>query len=127
MVSIADTMKSIEKEYHRSDLPTFDVGDTLKMTVKVTEAEKVRLHSFEGIVIRKSGSGIKSMFTVRKVSFGEGVERTFPLHSPVIESIKIVNRGIIRRAKLYYIRSKVGTKIRVSTEQPKVVATAVAK
>jgi large subunit ribosomal protein L19 len=84
------------------------VGDTVKMKVKVAEADKIRLHPFEGIVIRKSGSGVKATFTVRKVSFGEGVERTFPMNSPVIESLKVVHKGMVRRAKLYYLRERKG-------------------
>ncbi|OGX27716.1 MAG: 50S ribosomal protein L19 [Omnitrophica WOR_2 bacterium RIFCSPHIGHO2_02_FULL_48_11] len=116
MVSIAETIKNIEKQYLRADLPAFNVGDTVKMKVKVAESDKVRLHPFEGIVIRKTGSGVKSTFTVRKVSFGEGVERTFPIHSPVIESLKVVHKGLVRRAKLYYLRDRVGNKVSVKTD-----------
>lgn len=97
--------------------PAFKIGDTLKMKVKVQEGEKTRLHPFEGTVIRKSGSGLQETFTVRKVSFGEGVERTFPLHSPVIESLTIASRGIVGRAKLYYLRERVGKGTRVKRDQ----------
>ncbi len=117
MVSIEETIKNIEKQYIRTDLPGFNVGDTVKMKVKVAEADKIRLHPFEGIVIRKSGSGVKATFTVRKVSFGEGVERTFPMNSPVIESLKVVHKGMVRRAKLYYLRDRVGNKVTVKKEQ----------
>lgn len=116
MVSIADTIKNIEKQYIRTDLPGFKVGDTVKMKVKVAEADKIRLHPFEGTVIRKSGSGVKATFTVRKISFGEGVERTFPVNSPVIESLKVVHKGMVRRAKLYYLRDRVGHKVTVKNE-----------
>ena len=86
-----------------------------KMRVKVAEAEKVRVHPWEGTVIRKTGGGTSATFTVRKISFGEGVERTFPTHSPVIESIEIMTRGVTRRAKLYYLRSRVGKRAKVRT------------
>lgn len=116
-MNITDKMKIIEQSYLRKDLPGFKVGDTVKMMVKVAEADKVRLHPFEGIVIRKKGSGLSGSFTVRKISFGEGVERMFPLHSPVIESLQVVSRGRVRRSKLYYLREKVGKKGKVKTEQ----------
>ncbi len=111
--NIGETIKDLEKQFLRSDLPEFQVGDTIKMKVKVVEADKVRVHPFEGTVIRKTGRGARGTFTVRKISFGEGVERTFPLHSPVIESIKIVSKGIVKRSKLYYLRGRVGKKARV--------------
>ena len=105
----------IEKQYLRSDLPDFNVGDTIKMKIKVMEADKMRLHPLEGTVIVKKGRGVGATFTVRKVSFGEGVERTFPLNSPVIDSLKVVSRGKVHRAKIYYLRGKVGkgTKVRL--------------
>jgi len=87
------------------------------MKVKVHEADKVRLHPFEGTIIRKTGRGIKATFTVRKIAFGEGVERIFPLHSPVIESLEVVSKGIVNRSKLYYLRDRVGKKTRVKREQ----------
>ena len=117
MVSIAEKINLIEKAYLRTDLPAFNVGDSVKMMVKVAEADKVRLHPFEGIVIRKSGSGVKATFTVRKVSFGEGVERTFPIHSPVIESLKVVSKGMVNQAKLYYLRDQVGKRARIKRKQ----------
>lgn len=113
MVSIDDKINLIEKSFLRTDLPAFHVGDTIKMKVKVAEADKIRLHPFEGIVIKKTGIGVKSMFTVRKISFGEGVERTFPLHSPVIESLTVVSKGSVHHAKLYYLRGRVGKATRV--------------
>ncbi len=112
-----DKIKLVERKFLRNDLPDLQVGDMIKMRIKVTEADKVRVHPFEGTVIRISGSGVKASFTVRKISFGEGVERTFPLHSPVIESVKIVHRGKVNRAKLYYLRKKIGRKSKVQTSQ----------
>jgi large subunit ribosomal protein L19 len=89
----------------RDDLPAFRAGDTVKVHVKVTEGNRSRVQIFQGVVIRLQGSGIGRTFTVRKVSFGVGVERTFPLHSPIFETIEIVTRGDVRRAKLYYLRN----------------------
>lgn len=97
----------------RTDLPDFEVGDTVKMKIRVQEAEKSRLHPYEGTVIRKTGRGARATFTLRKISFGEGVERTFPIHSPVIESMEVMSKGIVKRAKLYYLRDRVGKRARV--------------
>ena len=101
----------------RKDLPAFDVGDIVKMKIKVKEADKVRIHPFEGTVIRKIGRGLSATFTVRKISFGEGVERTFPIHSPVIDKIEVVSKGLVKRAKLYYLRDRLGKKARVTVDQ----------
>ena len=108
-------LQLIQKKQIRKDIPDFNVGDTVKMKIKVMEADKIRLHSWEGIVISKSGSGNTEMFTVRKVTFGEGVEKMFPLHSPVIASLKVVSRGSVKRAKLFYLRDKSGKGARVDT------------
>jgi large subunit ribosomal protein L19 len=91
--------------FKREDLPAFRAGDTVKVAVKVVEGSRARVQIFQGVVIRVQGSGIGRTFTVRKVSFGVGVERTFPLHSPIFESIEVVTRGDVRRAKLYYLRN----------------------
>ena len=91
--------------YKREDLPVFRAGDTVKVAVKVVEGSRARVQIFQGVVIRVQGSGIGRTFTVRKVSFGVGVERTFPLHSPIFEKIEIITRGDVRRAKLYYLRN----------------------
>ncbi len=101
----------------RKDLPKFDVGDTVKMRIKVKEAEKVRIHPFEGTIIKVQGKGLAAAFTVRKMSFGEGVERTFPVNSPVIEKIEVVAKGIVKRAKLYYLRDRLGKAARVKVDQ----------
>ena len=104
-----DKMKLIESEFTKKEVPAFNVGDTIKILTKITEGpDKVRLHPFEGVVIAKQGSGVGKSFTVRKVSYGEGIERTFPLYSPIIERIEVVHSGKVRRAKLYYLRGKVG-------------------
>ncbi len=117
VANIGRTIQEINQKNFRKDLPEFKVGDTVKMKIKVQEADKVRLHPFEGTVIRKTGKGGKGAFTVRKVSFGEGVERTFPIHSPVIESLKVVSKGVVKRARLYYLRTRIGKKTMVEREQ----------
>lgn len=119
-----DKIKLVEAQFLRSDFPEFRVGDTLKIRIKIQEGDKARTHSFEGVVIEKSGQGAKAMFTVRKVSFGEGIERTFPLHSPTIESIQVVKKGKVKRARLYYLRDRIGkaAKIKEDKTQEKVVS-----
>ncbi len=118
-----DKIKLVEAEFIKKDMPKFNVGDTIKVLVKIPEGpDKVRLHPFEGVVIAKKGSGIKDSFTVRKISYGEGIERVFPLYSPTIERIEIIRSGKVKRAKLYYLRSKVGkraTKIESKEEVKK--------
>jgi len=113
-------MKLIESEYLKKDIPAFNVGDTVRVMLKIPEADKVRLHPFEGIVIAKRGNGIKENFTIRRVSYGEGIERVFPLHSPSIERIEVVRSGKVRRAKLYYLRGKVGKRAtKIDSEEAK--------
>lgn len=97
----------------RDDVPTFRPGDTVKVHVKVVEGNRSRVQVFQGIVIARKGHGVKETFTVRKVSFGVGVERTFPLHSPTVDKIEVVSRGDVRRAKLYYLRDRVGKSARI--------------
>ena len=103
----------IEKEQLRSDLASFNIGDTVRVMVKVKEGEKERIQAYEGVVIAKKGSSIRETFTVRRVSFGIGVERTFPLHSPRIDKIIVVRKGKVRRAKIYYIRDLSGKAAKV--------------
>jgi large subunit ribosomal protein L19 len=103
----------VERPYLRDGIPDFRAGDTVKVHVRVVEGERERIQVFEGIVIRRRGSGLSKTFTVRKLSFGVGVERTFPLYSPMIAKIEVVTRGDVRRAKLYYLRSRVGKKAKV--------------
>ena len=100
-------------------LPEFQPGDTVKVWVKVREGEKERLQAYEGVVIARLGSGLNESFTVRKISYGEGVERVFPLLSPMIDSIKVVRRGKVRRAKLYYLRNLRGKSARIVEKQDK--------
>ena len=104
-----DKIRILESELSKKETPQFGVGDTVKVLVKIPEGpDKVRLHPFEGVVIAKHGSGIRQNFTVRRVSYGEGIERIFPLYSPSIERIEVVRSGKVKRAKLYYLRGKVG-------------------
>ena len=103
----------IEKEQLRSDLASFNIGDTVRVMVKVKEGEKERIQAYEGVVIAKKGSSIRETFTVRRVSFGIGVERTFPLHSPRIDTIIVTRKGKVRRAKIYYIRDLSGKAAKV--------------
>ncbi|CAM3395778.1 50S ribosomal protein L19 [Occultella aeris] len=102
------TLDSIDAGSLRSDIPSFRAGDTLKVHVKVIEGSRSRIQVFQGVVIARSGGGVRESFKVRKVSFGVGVERTFPLHSPTIDHIEVVTRGDVRRAKLYYLRKRHG-------------------
>jgi large subunit ribosomal protein L19 len=108
-----DMLQEITKEQLRSDLPAFDPGDTLRVNVRVREGDKERLQAFEGVCIARKNGGISETFTVRKVSSGVGVERVFPLHSPSVESIKVMRRGRVRRAKLYYLRALRGKAARI--------------
>jgi large subunit ribosomal protein L19 len=116
-----DKMKLIESQSVKRDVPEFNVGDTLKVLIKIPEGpDKFRLHPFEGVVIAKNGSGLRESFTLRKVSYGEGIERVFPIHSPSIERIELIRSGKVRRAKLYYLRSKVGKRAtKIETRQEK--------
>ena len=114
-MNTGEQLKRIEEKFLRK-VPDFNVGDTIKMMIKVAEADKVRLHPFEGIVIAKRGKGLRGTFTVRKISFGEGVERIFPIYSPTIESLQVVSRGQVKRAKLFYLRGKVGKGSRIKTQ-----------
>jgi large subunit ribosomal protein L19 len=106
-------IESLERAQLRDDIPRFKAGDTVRVHFKVIEGQRQRLQVYEGIVIKRQGSGARETFTVRKQSFGVGVERTFPLHSPKIEKIDVVSIGDVNRAKLYYLRKKVGKKARV--------------
>lgn len=103
----------IEKEGMRTDLPDFAIGDTVKVFVKVVEGTRERLQGFEGVVIARRNGGIRETFTVRRVSFGIGIERTFPLHSPKIDHIDIIRKGDVKRAKLYYLRERSGKSAKI--------------
>jgi large subunit ribosomal protein L19 len=110
---MSKVIESIERAQIRADLPQFKAGDTVRVHFKVIEGQRARIQVFEGVVLKRQGAGARETFTVRKQSFGVGVERTFPLHSPKIEKIEVAAIGDVNRAKLYYLRGKVGKKARV--------------
>jgi len=116
------TLDSIDSGSLRTDVPDFRAGDTLKVHVKVIEGSRSRIQVFQGVVIRRSGGGVRETFTVRKVSFGVGVERTFPVHSPIIDHVEVVTRGDVRRAKLYYLRSLRGKAAKIKEKRENVPA-----
>jgi large subunit ribosomal protein L19 len=107
----------VDRASLRDDIPEFAPGDTLKVHVKVVEGNKQRVQVFQGIVIARQGDGLRESFTVRKVSYGVGVERTFPVHTPTVEKIEVVTRGDVRRAKLYYLRDRVGKAAKVKEKR----------
>ena len=111
------TLDTIDAASLRDDVPDFRAGDTLKVHVKVVEGNRSRIQVFQGVVIRRSGGGVRETFTVRKISFGVGVERTFPVHSPIIEKIEVATRGDVRRAKLYYLRSLRGKAAKIKEKR----------
>lgn len=106
-------IEQLEQEYMRSDVPAFRPGDTLRVQVKVVEGSRERIQAFEGVCIRRQGKGVNETFTVRRVSYGVGVERTFLVHSPRLAAIEVVRRGVVRRAKLYYLRELTGKAARI--------------
>lgn len=107
----------VDQQNLRDDIPAFASGDTVKVHVRVVEGNRQRIQVFEGVVLRRQGSGIRETFTVRKLSFSVGVERTFPVHSPVIEKIEVMTQGDVRRAKLYYLRDRVGKRSKVKEKR----------
>ncbi len=112
-----DLIKLVEEENLKQDITNFGIGDTVKVAVKVVEGKRERIQVFEGIVLKKQNGGARETFTVRKISYGVGVERTFPLHSPRIDSIQVVRRGKVRRAKLNYLRGRVGKAVKVKEKR----------
>ena len=119
-----DIINKIEKEQLKQDVATFNVGDTVKVHCRVVEGGKERIQIFEGLVIARKGSSVNASFTVRKISYGEGVERVFPLYSPNIDSIEVVRKGVVRRAKLYYLRGLTGKKARIAERRdPRTIKT----
>ena len=110
---MSEIIRSIEKAQLRTDLPEFGIGDTVRVWVKVVEGSRERLQAFEGTVMAKRNGSVRETFTVRRVSYGVGVERVFPLHSPNVDSVKIIRRGKVRRSKLYYLRDRVGKAAKV--------------
>ena len=112
-----NTLDALDADSLRDDIPGFRPGDTVKVHVRVIEGNRSRIQVFQGVVIRRQGGGVRETFTVRKVSFGVGVERTFPVHSPVLAKIEIVSRGDVRRAKLYYLRDRVGKAAKIKEKR----------
>jgi large subunit ribosomal protein L19 len=110
-------IEDVEQGYLRDDIPDFSPGDNLKVHVRVVEGGRERIQLFEGVVIARSGAGVRETFTVRKVAFGVGVERIFPVHAPIISSIEVTRRGAVRRAKLYYLRDRVGKATRIKEKR----------
>ncbi len=114
-------LKELEDEHlkelaQKKEIPDFSAGDTLRIAVRIQEGDKSRIQNFEGVCIGRSGGGINANFTVRKISFGEGVERVFPLYSPIVEGVTVVRRGRVRRAKLYYLRQRRGKSARIAED-----------
>ncbi|HSQ37206.1 MAG TPA: 50S ribosomal protein L19 [Acidimicrobiia bacterium] len=112
-----DTLDQVEAAHLRSDLPGFGPGDTVRVHVRVVEGGRERVQAYEGVVIARSGGGLRESFTVRKVSFGVGVERVFPIHAPIIQRVEVIRRGDVRRAKLYYLRERVGKATRIKEKR----------
>jgi len=112
-----DIIRELEKDFMKKEITDFKVGDTVKVAVKIKEGDKTRSQAFEGIVIARKGSGIKESFTVRHISFGEGVERVFQAHSPQIDSVKVIKKGKVKRARLYYLRKRIGKHTTVEEER----------
>ena len=110
-------ISELEKEFMKKDVPSFKPGDTLKVFIKIKEGEKTRLQAFEGVCIAKKGSSSRETFTLRRVSYGEGLERVFQLHSPSVDSIEVVKKGRVRRAKLYYLKKKVGKHTKIEEDR----------
>jgi large subunit ribosomal protein L19 len=121
-IEAMNTLDALDAESIRSDIPDFRPGDTLKVHARVVEGNRSRIQIFQGVVIRRQGSGVRETFTVRKVSFGVGVERTYPVHSPQLDKIEVVSRGDVRRAKLYYLRGLRGKKAKIKELREKVAA-----
>ena len=117
-----NTLDALDAQSMRTDLPAFRAGDTLKVHARVVEGNRSRIQIFQGVVIRRQGGGLRETFTIRKVSFGVGVERTYPLNSPQLDRIEVVTRGDVRRAKLYYLRDLRGKKAKIKEKREKITA-----
>ncbi len=117
-----EVIKLVEQDYVKKDVPAFEIGDTVDVHTKILEGNKERIQIFTGTVIARSGGGVREMFTVRRIVAGEGVERKFPLHSPRIEKIEVKRSGVVRRAKLYFLRDRVGKAVRLRERRRTVVA-----
>ena len=117
MEDTMDIIRAIEQEQLKTDLPAFGPGDTVKVHIRIKEGKRERVQIFEGVVLKRQGGGLTEMFTVRKISFGVGVEKTFPVHSPSIEKIDVTRRGKVRRAKINYMRDRVGKAARIKEKR----------
>ena len=111
-----DYLKEIAKDSLKEEVPSFEIGDTIRVDVNIREGDRERIQAFEGTVIARKGSGVAETFTVRRVSYGVGVERVFPIHSPNVKAVKVVRKGHVRRAKLYYLRDRVGKAAKVKEQ-----------
>ena len=111
-----DALKLIAQDSLKSEVPSIEIGDTVRVSVKIREGEKERIQAFEGVVIARKGSGVSETFTVRRISYGVGVERVFPIHSPNIDKLEVIRKGKARRAKLYYLRNRVGKAAKVKEQ-----------
>ncbi|MCI6992124.1 MAG: 50S ribosomal protein L19 [Bacillota bacterium] len=114
-----DVLSSVTNEYMKSDIPAFNVGDTVKVHVKIKEGNRERIQIFEGFVLKRQNGGIGETFTVRRIASGVGVEKTFPIHSPLVEKIEVVRRGKVRRARLHYMRQRTGKSAKIKTKADK--------
>lgn len=114
-----DVLSSVTNEYMKSDIPAFSVGDTVKVHVKIKEGNRERIQIFEGFVLKRQNGGIGETFTVRRIASGVGVEKTFPIHSPLVEKIEVVRRGKVRRARLHYMRQRTGKSAKIKTKADK--------
>ena len=112
-----DVLRSVTQEYMKSDIPAFNVGDTVKVHVKIKEGNRERIQVFEGFVLKKQNGGISETFTVRRIASGVGVEKTFPVHSPLVEKIEVVRRGKVRRARLHYMRERTGKSAKIKSHE----------
>ena len=114
-----DVLSSVTNEYMKSDIPAFNVGDTVKVHVKIKEGNRERIQIFEGFVLKRQNGGIGETFTVRRIASGVGVEKTFPIHSPLVEKIEVVRRGKVRRARLHYMRQRTGKSAKIKSKADK--------
>ena len=112
-----DVLRSVTQEYMKSDIPAFNVGDTVKVHVKIKEGNRERIQIFEGFVLKRQNGGIGETFTVRRIASGVGVEKTFPIHSPLVEKIEVVRRGKVRRARLHYMRERTGKSAKIKSKE----------
>ena len=114
-----DVLSSVVQDYLKTDIPAFNVGDTVKVHVKIKEGNRERIQIFEGFVLKRQNGGIGETFTVRRIASGAGVEKTFPIHSPLVEKIEVVKRGKVRRARLHYMRARTGKSAKIKSKEEK--------